>query len=206
MSDFLYQLIPHKIKSGCSLLLPDPVEVKSVYDKRRLDGKPVEFPYWTRIWPSAKVMAGYLMEQPSWIHNKNIAELAAGIGLPSFAVAHLAQTIIVSDGSADAVKLLDINIQSNGLQHVSAAQIDWNNHRQPLPGIETLLLSDVCYDPHQYDGLVQMLKSYKNQGTDILITAPQRISTVPFHQLLSPFLKQTFLKTIDDTEIALFIL
>ncbi len=206
MSDFLYHLIPHKVKSGCILLLPDPVEVKSVYDKCRLDGKPVEFPYWTRIWPSAKVMAEFLMEQPKWILNKNIAELAAGIGLPSFALAHLAQTILVSDGSADAVKLLDINIQSNGLQNVSAAQIDWNNLHKPIPGIDSLLLSDVCYDPHHYDGLLQLIKSYKNQGTDILITAPQRISTVPFHQLLSPLLKQTFLKTIDDTEIALFIL
>lgn len=206
MSDFLYQLIPHKIKSGCTLLLPDPTDVEAVYGLSRLNGDLVEFPFWTKIWPSAKAMAEYLMEQPSWVLKKNIMELAAGIGLPSFSVAQLAQSIVVSDGSADAVLLLDINIQSNGLQNVSAVQVDWNINHVPVSGIDTLLLSDVCYDPAQYDGLLQLIKSYINQGTEIIITAPQRISTVSFHQLLSPLLKQTFLKTIDETEIALFIL
>jgi predicted nicotinamide N-methyase len=206
MQDFQYNLMPYTLKTGISLHVPDPVEVRTKYERQAHAGKEVEFPYWSRIWPSAKAMADYILEEPSWIKDKMILELAAGIGLPSFTAAHLALSIVVSDATPDAVKLLGYNIRSNGLQHVSAEQIDWNNHPIPIPGINTLLLSDVCYDPTQYGQLLKLVESYKNQGTAILITAPERMSTAPFHNLLSPWLKKTFVRISGDTEIAFFVL
>jgi predicted nicotinamide N-methyase len=154
MPEFQYQLIPYEIHSNCKIFIPDPAEVKAVHDQSAQSEDEAEFPYWTRIWPSAKGMAEYLFEDSCWIQNKRIMEFGAGLGLPSFSVAHLAKSVVVSDASRGAVQLLDINIKSIGCLHASALQIDWNYHHQPISGIDTLLLSDVCYDPHQYDGLL----------------------------------------------------
>jgi predicted nicotinamide N-methyase len=201
-----YSAVRITVTPNLSLLIPDPDEVRNMYEAEMMKANQILFPYWTKIWPSAKALAKFLIEQPYWIQNKKIVELAAGIGLPSFTIAHIAQSVVVSDASTDAVKLLDFNIILNGLQNASALQIDWNNHPEPIPQTDTLLLSDVCFDPSQYDGLLKLLKAYKNQGTDIVISAPERMSTVPFHQLLSPLLKKTVLEKIDNTDIAIFIL
>ena len=206
MPEFQYQLIPYEINSKHKLLIPDPAEVKAVHDQSAQSDGEVEFPYWTRIWPSAKGMAEYLLEEPHLIQNKRVVELGAGLGLPSFSVAHLAKSVVISDASRGAVQLLDINIQSIGWLHASALQIDWNNHHLPIPETDMLLLSDVCYDPSQYGRLLQLVEMYKNLGAGVRITAPQRISTGTFHELLSHLIVKTFLKKIGETQIAFFVL
>ena len=136
---------------------------------------------------------------------KHVLELGAGIGLPSFTAARFAKSVVISDADVDAVELLKKNIATMNLSHVSAVQTNWNNQLVPFRGIQTLLLSDVCYDPKQHDLLVRLILTYKDQGTDILISAPQRISTASFHKLLGPWIKQAFIRTANNVEVAFFI-
>ena len=205
MDTLKYNLNLYDSLHGIKLLIPDPDDVKSDYEEKlKAFEKPV-FPFWTRIWPAALAMSAYLMEESNWIANKHILELGAGIGLPSFTAARFAKSVIISDADVDAVELLKKNIATMNLSHASAVQTNWNNHPVPFTGINTLLLSDICYDPEQYDQLVRLILTYKDQGADILISAPQRISTASFHTLLGSWIKQAFIRTVNDVEVAFFI-
>jgi predicted nicotinamide N-methyase len=204
MKTFKYNLISYKSLSGIQLLIPDPADVKSCYEETDVADDARIFPFWTKIWPAALAMSAYLLEEKHWVADKHVLELGAGIGLPSFTAAQFAKSVVVSDADTDAVELLNKNSQSMNLNNVSAMQANWNTHIIPFPGVNTLLLSDVCYDPEQYDQLVRLILSYKEQGTDILISAPQRISTASFHALLKPWIKLAFIRTVNDVEVALF--
>lgn len=205
MNTLKYNLNVYESLHGIKLLIPDTADVRSDYeDKLKADDKPV-FPFWTRIWPAALAMSAYLLEETNWIAEKHVLELGAGIGLPSFTAARFAKSLIISDADGGAVELLKKNIKTLNLSHASAVQTNWNNNFVPFSGINTLLLSDVCYDPAQYDQLVRLILTYKEQGTDIIITAPQRISTASFHALIRPWLSQSFVRTTDDVEVAFFI-
>lgn len=205
MDTLKYNLNLYESLQGIKLLIPDPADVKSDYEEKlKAFEKPV-FPFWTRIWPAALAMSAYLMEESNWIANKHVLELGAGIGLPSFTAARFAKSVVISDADGDAVELLKKNIATMNLSHASAVQTNWNNHPVPFTGINTLLLSDICYDPEQYDQLVRLILTYKDQGTDILISAPQRISTASFHTLLGSWIKQAFIRTVNDVEVAFFI-
>jgi predicted nicotinamide N-methyase len=204
MKKFKYILNQYESSSGIQLLIPDPADVKSVYEQTASRADSRIFPYWTRIWPAARVMSTYLLEEKNWVAGKHVLELGAGIGLPSFTAAPFAKSVVVSDVDSDAVELLNKNILSSNLNDMSAIQANWNNHIIPNPNINTLLLSDVCYDPSQYDQLVKLILSYKDQGSAILITAPQRISSATFHTLLSPWIKLALIRKVNDVEVALF--
>ncbi|MEN9884863.1 MAG: hypothetical protein RLZZ420_2080 [Bacteroidota bacterium] len=204
MKTYKYILNSYESSSGIQLLIPDPADVKSVYEQTAEASDALIFPFWTRIWPAALVMSAYLLEEKHWVADKHVLEVGAGIGLPSFTAAQFAKSVVVSDADTDAVELLNKNIQSMNLSNVSAIQANWNSPIIPSPGVDTLLLSDVCYDPAQYDQLVRLILSYKKHGTDILITAPQRTSTASFHALLSPWIKLAFVRTVNEVEVALF--
>ena len=204
MKTFKYNLVSYKSSSGIQLLIPDPADVKSCYEETGLADDTRIFPFWTKIWPAALAMSAYLLEEKHWVADKHVLELGAGIGLPSFTAAQFAKSVVVSDADTDAVELLNKNSQSMNLNNVSAMQANWNTHIIPFPGVNTLLLSDVCYDPEQYDQLVRLILSYQDQGTDILISAPQRISTASFHVLLKPWIKLASIRTVNDVEVALF--
>ncbi len=205
MNTLKYNLNLYESLPGIKLLIPDPADVKFDYEENLTAFAKPFFPFWTRIWPAALAMSAYLMEESNWIADKHVLELGAGIGLPSFTAARFAKSVIISDADGDAVELLKKNILTMNLSHASAVQSNWNNHLVPFTGINTLLLSDVCYDPEQYDQLVRLILTYKDQGTDILISAPQRLSTASFHALIRPWLTHSFLRTINDVEVAFFI-
>ncbi len=140
-------------------------------------------PFWGRVWPSALAMIQFLEAHPSYIQGKKVVELAAGLGLPSLYASQLASEIIVSDYDPDAVAWMGKNIGLNSLNNINAQQINWNNLPNNLV-TETLLLCDVNYDPHQFEGLLKMINSFLQQGATILLTTPQRLVGRPFIEAL----------------------
>jgi methyltransferase-like protein 23 len=200
-----YPAVPRAVMPGLTLLIPDPDVVRNMYEAEMLKDPKIPFPYWTRIWPAAQALAAFLLEEPVWIKDKAVLEMGAGIGVPSFAVAHMTGKSIVSDNNPDAVELVRQNIKQLELSDIRAEQIDWNR-AAILENVETLLLSDINYDPNQFKSLISIIEGYKAQGTDIIITSPIRMSTAPFYEALTPFIPRTFVRSVDGADIAFCIL
>ena len=90
------------------------------------------------------------------IQNKHVLEIGAGIGLPSLMMAGVAKSIQISDYDKEAVALLQKNIEHLQLQNAEALQLDWNAIPENLQP-DVILLSDVNYDPGQFDVLIHLI-------------------------------------------------
>lgn len=197
------------VQDGLTLYVPDPEQVKPVYEEMLAKVAGTPFPFWARIWPSAIAMSAFLKTETDWIEGKRVMELGAGIGLPSFMMAAHAAEMIISDHAPDAVALIEKNIRYTGLQHVKARLLDWNDFPDDITA-EVLLLSDINYADDQFEPLLILIRKFLEQGTTILLSTPHRINVNPFVTALQPFIKRSVLHTVahmnQPVEIRILIL
>ena len=78
-----------------------------------------------------------------------------------------------------------------------AEEIDWNEITEVLPA-DTLLLSDINYAPEQFGALLQLIEKYIAQGTQIIITTPQRIMGGAFLSKLEPLIQQNHTMEVEE--------
>ncbi|MDB5211000.1 MAG: hypothetical protein JWQ30_1827 [Sediminibacterium sp.] len=198
-----------RIQDELILYVPDPELVKPAYENLLAKDAATPFPFWAKVWPSAKEMASLLVSEPHWIEGKHVLELGAGIGLPSFIMAHHASTMIISDHAPEAVQLIEKNVQYLGLQHVQAMCLDWNHFPDGIKA-ETVLLSDINYAPDQFAVLLVLIRKFLEQGATIILATPQRITITPFAEALRPFIKRSVLQINEhmgqSTDIRILIL
>ncbi len=137
----MYPLQLVKLNNELTLYVPDPALIQSTYQKLVAENTETIFPYWAKVWASAHAMTRFLQEEPTWIQNKIVLEIGAGIGVPSLSIAALTHKTIISDYAPDAVTLLQKNIELLKLNNTQAACIDWNNVSDDIIA-DTILLSD----------------------------------------------------------------
>ena len=203
----MYPTILEQLSPEFALWIPNTEAVKTEYEKLRTKEPNVDFPFWAKVWSSSKAMVAFLEEEPNWIENKDVLEIGAGIGFPSFSIAHKARSIIISDYNSEAVSLAQKNIKHLNKTNVTATVLDWNHIPAELLA-DTILLSDVNYNPNDFSSLVQSITRFLNNGCTIVLSTPNRITTNPFIDRLSGFVHKTKKYSIDsgETEIAVFIL
>lgn len=181
------------------LFVPNAQEVKQQYIRQKREQAEVPFPHWTRLWPAALAMADHIHQHPAIVQGKNVLELAAGLGLPSFVAASYAKSVCCSDYLQEAVDAMERSSRHLRLPNVSCRLYDWNH----LPGnlsADVLLLSDINYDPGQFNRLYEVLKRFLEQGTAILLTTPQRLMAKPFVEKLLPLCRQQWEMTIEHLQ------
>jgi predicted nicotinamide N-methyase len=204
-----YPLIQIEPLEGMRIYIPDPIQLKSTYEELLTQNNWHPFPFWAKIWPAAIALGKFLIENPSWIQNKQVLEMGAGIGLPSFTIACKAKTVLVSDHSTEAVALLQKNIEFIDATNVTAACIDWNAFPNNI-NADVILLSDINYAPDQFDSLLQLINQFLLNGTTIIISTPQRIMGNPFINALQPYIKESRVDTITSeqeiTDISILVL
>jgi predicted nicotinamide N-methyase len=134
-------------------------------------------------------------QEPHWIESKQVLELGAGIGLPSFSIANKVAHLVISDYDNNAINLLQKNIRLLNLQNVEAICLDWNNFPTEVQ-TEVLLLSDINYAPDQFSTLLSLIQRFILKGTTIIFSTPQRIISSPFITALEPFIKRTVFQSV----------
>ena len=192
-----------------AIYIPAYEAVKAIYaDLLELDpGTP--FPYWAKVWPSAIALLNILQKHPSVIKDRTVLELGAGVGLPSLLMANEAKAIQISDYNSEAVELLRKNIAHLQLQNVQAMQLDWNTIPENITA-EVVILSDVNYDPTQFETLTKLIEKFIHQGCTIILSTPQRIMASPFVLELASYIVAEYLELVDENgvtkEISILVL
>jgi predicted nicotinamide N-methyase len=188
-------IIPASIESftfsgeQIELFVPSASFIQERYLLEKAAGNEPLFPYWAQVWPAAKALCEIIAAQPELVKDKNVLELAAGIGLPSLLAARFANDIVSSDYIQDALDVMQRSVIHNNLHNIQTALIDWNH----LPvGIkpDVLLLSDINYDPSSFEILFAVLRRFIEQGATILLSTPQRIAGRAFMERMQPWCKQ----------------
>ena len=205
--DYPLQLIAPR--EDITIYIPNPAQIQEHYQKLRSNNKDCPFPFWSKIWPSSIALSDFLTTKPHWIEGKQVLELGAGIGLPSFAIANKAKSILVSDHSIEAVELLQKNIEFTGATNVTAACIDWNEFPESIHA-DVILLSDINYAPDQFESLLTLINQFLLNGSTIIIATPQRIMGNTFINVLQPYIKEQSERIIKSQEgtttISIFVL
>ena len=198
-----------QISAKKAIYIPVYESVKAIYTDLLAVDPATPFPYWAKVWPSAIALHNVLQTHPILIRDKTVLELGAGIGLPSLIMASEAKTIQVSDYDLEAVELLRKNIAHLQLQNVQALQIDWNDLPENI-NPEVIILSDVNYDPIQFETLTKLIENFIHQGCAIILSTPQRIMASPFVLTLSEFIIADYLEMVDENgvtkEISILVL
>ncbi len=201
------KLIP--VFDNLSIYIPDYEQVKERYELL-LKANPNElFPFWAKLWPSSIAMVQFIQANTGLIKDKTVLEIGAGLGLPSFAIAGIVKSIEVTDYAAEAVELLEKNIQHLQLSNIRAKQLDWNQFSGTIDAA-VLLLSDVNYNPDEFDGLMCLIKKCIDSGTVVLLATPHRIMASPFVNALQQLVSQSQIELVNENgksvEISILVL
>ena len=192
------------VQDGLSLYVPIPELVKPTYEDLLKLNVNTPFPFWARIWPSSKAMSQFLAIEPEWVRGKKILEVGAGLGLPSFAIAHLAREVIVTDHASEAVALINKNITHLCINNMKAMCLDWNDFPDTISA-DTILLSDVNYAPGAFGPLLTLIEKLMEEGAVVIIATPERIMAAPFVEALQPFIQRSFLHPVQEMDNSLEI-
>ena len=164
------------------LYVPDEIALKQAYR----DGK-IAFPYWGKLWPSSIALSRFIVNHPQYIENKKLAELGAGLGLPSLVAARYADSVLCSDHDAEAVTIVERSALHNRLRNLETMVMDWHHLPEHFEA-DVLLLSDVNYEPSGFGHLLQLVNTFLGKDTTVLISTPQRLMAKEF---IAPLLPNT---------------
>ena len=201
------KLIP--VSANLSIYAPDYEQVKGTYEKLRQVNSAELFPYWAKLWPSSIAMVQFIQANTGLIKDKTVLEIGAGLGLPSFAIAGIVKSIEVTDYAAEAVELLETNIQHLQLSNIKAKQLDWNQFSGTIDAA-VLLLSDVNYNPTEFEGLMQLINQCIDSGSTVILATPHRIMASPFVNALQQLVRQSHIELVNENgksiEISILVL
>lgn len=194
-----YPLQRVKLNTELTLYVPDPALIQSTYQKLAAENTATIFPYWAKVWASAHAMTRFLQEEPSWVQNKRVLEIGAGVGIPSFSIASQTKNIIISDYAPDAVALLQKNIELLKLNNAQAVCIDWNHIPDEIIA-DNILLSDTNYEPAAHNNLVSMIVAFINKGSTVILATPNRLASNPFIERISKYITSTKKYSIPEND------
>ena len=166
--------------------VPEPSALQQAYEKQLLTDPATPTPYWAQVWPAAYALCEFIATEPHWLENKKVLELAAGLGLPSLLAAQVATEVVCSDHVPAAVELMQQSIEKNQLTNIKATVIDWNNRTDNL-SCDVLLLSDINYEPQVFETVFNVIVSFLQKGTTVLLSTPQRLMAKPFIDRILPY-------------------
>lgn len=189
-----YPLMQHTVdlpNGPISIFQPEATTIPEIFGNLKLHNAAEPFPYWAKLWPSAIALCRFLQKQPHWVAGKRVAELAAGLGLPSLVAAGFAKQVWCSDISEEAMHCASRSAALNRMTNLAFEPCNWNN----LPADfepELVLLSDINYDPSMFETLEIVLKDLLNKGCTLLLATPQRLMAKAFiKNILSFAIEQT---------------
>lgn len=173
-------------QGSIDLMVPDTGAIRELYRLQKENDVSTPFPYWSKLWPSAIAISNFINRNQELVLDKEVLELAAGLGLPSLVAARLASRVTCSDYLPEAVKVIQESIDHHSTGNMEASLLDWNDLPSSLQP-DVLLLSDINYEPEQFRQLLIVLKRFIEKGTIILLSTPQRLMAKPFIEQLMPW-------------------
>lgn len=146
-------------------------------------------PYWSNLWPAARMLAKAVMREPWGRYPKptggklEALEVGCGLGLAGLVALHRGLRVTFSDCDELAIRYAVENARLNGFTDFTTTAIDL---RCPPPGLRVpvLLGSDLMYEQRLVEPLVAFISAVLAPGGVALIADPDRLSARPFRWLV----------------------
>ncbi len=136
-------------------------------------------PYWTDLWPAARMLAKVILKEPWPARPLHALEIGCGLGLPGIAALAMGLRVTFSDYDATAVRFAAANARLNGFEDFETLPMDW---RYPPTDrkFPVLLAADLIYEMRNVEPLVLLIKQLLAPDGVCLLTDQDR---VPSHVL-----------------------
>lgn len=149
-----------------------PLSSESLIDEAEFDDDE-RLPYWAELWPSARALARYLLEQRAM--PERAIELGCGVGLPSLALAHRGSRVLATDYYPAALDFVRRNQEHNRLPPVQTHLLDWRAPEPELGRFPLILAADLLYESRNAEALVGLLPELIAPGGTMILADPGRI-------------------------------
>jgi predicted nicotinamide N-methyase len=138
-----------------------------------------EFPFWVKIWEASIVLAHHFV-QIGLDKKMTVLEIGAGMGIAGLFLGAHGHKVTITDYEEDALELLQMNVELNGLTNVSVSKLDW--HNPALTGEYDIVCgSELVYNETSIEPIIALLRRYlKPGGTVFLAHDVERMCLVKF--------------------------
>jgi predicted nicotinamide N-methyase len=159
--------------AGRAFRLTRPHSAEELIDEAEY-ARDERLPYWAELWPSARVLAGALGEEP--LAGRRVVELGCGLGLPSLVAAAMGARALATDWYPEALAFVVRNARAASLQ-VERMLVDWQHPPDALlerGPFDLVVAADVLYEARNADALLALLPALAGKAGRILIADPRR--------------------------------
>jgi predicted nicotinamide N-methyase len=146
---------------------------------------PASWPFFGMLWPAGLLLADLTGREP--LRGGRMLELGCGLGMASLVANARGVDILATDYHPRAAELLDDNSRRNLLPDTPFQRLDWRV-AQPLLGLfDSIIGSDLLYEPEHPAMLSAFLSRHSHANTQILIVDPRRRLHVEFAKRMQAF-------------------
>ena len=141
-------------------------------------------PYWADLWPSSRVLAGYLLETPRAPNRARRAptllELGCGLGLVTMAAMRAGYDVLATDYYEDALRFTRANAAHALGREPGTRHVDWRDFPADLTGFDRIVAADVLYEKTYPPLLSAAIARTLAPGGEAVIADPGRIAAPDF--------------------------
>jgi predicted nicotinamide N-methyase len=129
-------------------------------------------PFWAFAWAGGQALARHILDHPELVAGRSVLDFAAGGGLVALAAARSgARSVSAAEIDPVACGAISLNAGLNGL---SVTPFCRDIIGQPQPGLDVLLVGDVCYERPMAERIVAWLHTLSAAGVLVLMGDPGR--------------------------------
>ena len=162
-----------------NILLPQSAE--DLLDEEAFE-RDERMPYWADLWPSAKALARWALNQASvegrWL------ELGCGVGLPAVAVKSRGGWILATDHNEDALVFARANCSRNDAGQLDTALLDWRDRNPAIGKFDVVIAADVMYEQRNALALRDLLPRLVQHDGRFILADPGRRFLQHFQSLM----------------------
>lgn len=136
--------------------------------------KDERLPYWAELWPSARALSRFILDNADIFKSREVLELGCGLGLTTLALAKTGPALLLAtDYEQDALDHAAKNFELNQKPSPDFAALDWRipNLRQTF---DVIVASDVAYEERFFQPLISLFKEYLKPGGVVILAEPNR--------------------------------
>lgn len=172
-SEMRFQLREESFTHGnLALRIALPISSEDLIDEAEF-GADERLPYWAELWPSARALARFLLDEPSL--DSPAIELGCGVALPSLALRHRGIEVLATDYYEDALRFADHNARLNGYTGLETLLLDWRRPPEDLQRFPLVVAADVLYEERNGRALLSLLPGLLEPGGQVVIADPGRV-------------------------------
>ena len=137
------------------------------------------FPFWVKIWEASVVLADHLI-RIGLGKEKDILEIGAGMGVTGLFLGAFGYKITVTEYEEDALELLRMNVEHNGLDTVTVKKLDWNDP-DLTETYDVICGSELIFNVTFMEPIIKLFRKYlRPEGTVFLAHDARRRCMLQF--------------------------